>query len=120
MPPVPAPADPGRGVPRPGTQAEPECWEPVITRPDPVSLEEWLAADLDEDEPPDFDEDDLDPEGSALPWDEDLAAIVAETDQIMAERAADAEFLARPQTAELAGAVLADEAEKPGPRGPDP
>ena len=36
----------------------------------------------------------------------------------MAERAADAEFLARPETAELAGAVLADEAEKRGPRGP--
>ncbi len=36
----------------------------------------------------------------------------------MAGRAADAEFLARPETAELAGAVLADEAEKRGPRGP--
>jgi hypothetical protein len=91
---------------------------PVVTRPDPVSLEEWLSWDVDEDEPPDFDEDDLDPEGSGLPWDEDLAAIVAETDQIAAERAADAEFLARPDTAELAGALLADEARKCGPRGP--
>jgi hypothetical protein len=92
----------------------------VITRPDPVSLEEWLSWDVDEDEdePPDFDEDDLDPEGSGLPWDEDLAAIVAETDQVMAERAADAACLACPGTAELAGAVLADEARKRGPRGP--
>ena len=43
---------------------------PVITRPDPVSLEEWLSWDVDEDEPPDFDEDDLDPAGSGLPWDD--------------------------------------------------
>ncbi|HEU5387041.1 MAG TPA: DUF222 domain-containing protein [Streptosporangiaceae bacterium] len=118
MPRVPAPADPGQGVPRPGARPEPECWEPVITRPDPVSLEEWLSWDVDEDEPPDFDEDDLDPEGSALPWDEDLAAIVAETDLIAAERAADAAFLARAEAAELAGAMLADEARKRGPRGP--
>lgn len=119
MPPVPAPADPGRGVSRPGARPEPDGWEPVITRPDPVPLEEWLAWDPDEeDEPPGFDEDDLDPEGSALPWDEDLAAIVAETDQVMAERAADAAFLARPETAELAGALLADEARRRGPRGP--
>jgi uncharacterized protein DUF222 len=90
----------------------------VITRPDPVPLEEWLAWDGDEDEPPAFCEDDLDPEGSGLPWDEDLAAIVAETDQVMAGRAADAEFLARAETAELAGALLADEARKRGPRGP--
>jgi len=90
----------------------------VITRPDPVSLEEWLAWDPDEDEPPGFCEDDLDPEGSGLPWDEDLAAIVAETDQIARERAADAACLGRPETAELAGAMLADEARKRGPRGP--
>jgi hypothetical protein len=90
----------------------------VITRPDPVSLEEWLAWDVNEDEPPDFSEDDLDPEGSALPWDEDLAAIMAETDQIAADRAADAAYLACPETAELAGAMLADEARRRGPRGP--
>src|SRR5690349_21710539 len=123
MPRDPAPANPGRGVPRPEAQPEPDSpgpggWEPVITRPDPVSLEEWLSWDVDEDEPPDFDEDDLDPEGSGLPWDEDLAAIVAETDRIAAERAADAAFLARPETAELAGALLADEARRRGPRGP--
>jgi len=128
MPRDPAPANPGRGMPRPGAQPEPGHagpdspgpggWVPVITRPDPVSLEEWLSWDVEEDEPPDFDEDDLDPEDSALPWDEDLAAIVAETDQIARERAADAAYMGRPQTAELAGAVLADEARKRGPRGP--
>jgi hypothetical protein len=118
MPRDPALADPGQGVPRPGAQPEPGYWEPVITCPDPVSLEEWLAWDPEEDEPPGFCEDDLDPEGSALPWGEDLAAIVAETDQIAAERVADAAYLARPQTAELAGALLADEARKRGPRGP--
>ncbi|MGD0243080.1 MAG: DUF222 domain-containing protein, partial [Streptosporangiaceae bacterium] len=95
-------------------QPEPDSWGPVITCPDPVSLEEWLASDLDEDEPPDFCEEDLDPEGSGLPWDEDLAAI----DRFVAERELDAAFLARPETAELAGAVLADEARKRGPRGP--
>src|SRR5690348_11148167 len=120
---VPAPADPGRGVSRPGPQPEPDSpgpggWVPVITRPDPVSLEEWLAWDPEEDEPPGLCEDDLDPEGSALPWDEDLAAIVAGTDQVAAERAADAAYLGRPETAELAGALLADEARKRGPRGP--
>src|SRR5215467_85187 len=118
MPQEPVPATPGRGASRPGARPEPECWVPVITRPDPVSLEEWLSWDVEEDEPPDFCEDDLDPEGSALPWDEDLAAIVAETDQVMAERAADAAFLARAETAELAGAMLADEARRRGPRGP--
>src|SRR5581483_4405669 len=118
MPRGPVPANPGRGVSRPGAQPEPVPWEPVITRPDPLSREEWLSLDVDEDEPPGLDEDDLDPESSALPWGEDLAAIVAGTDQVMAGRAADAEFLARPETAELAGAVLAAEAERRGPRGP--
>src|SRR5690242_12632683 len=98
MPQEPVPATPGRGASRPGARPEPDFWEPVITRPDPVSLEEWLSWDVDEDEPPAFDEDDLDPEGSALPWDEDLAAIVAETDRIAGERAADAAYLACPRT----------------------
>jgi hypothetical protein len=128
MPRDPAAANPGQGASRPGAQPEsgypgpdspePGGWVPVITCPDPVPLEEWLAWDVDEDEPPAFCEDDLDPEGSALPWDEDLAAIVAETDQIAAERAADAAYLAWPETAELAGAMLASDAEKRGPRGP--
>ena len=84
MPQPSAPATSGRGVPRRGAQPEPDCWEPVITRPDPLSLEEWLASGSDDGEPPDLCEDDLDPEGSGLPWDEDLAAIVAEARQVMA------------------------------------
>src|SRR5579859_5467442 len=84
-----------------------------------VDWETWLALDVDEDEaPPEDGEEYLDPEGCELPWGEDLAALVAETDQIMAGRAADAEYLGRPETAELAGAMLADEARKRGPRGP--
>ncbi|HET9974288.1 MAG TPA: hypothetical protein VFQ68_39055 [Streptosporangiaceae bacterium] len=43
---------------------------------------------------------------------------MAETDQVMAQRAADAACLAQPGTAELAGTILADEAERSGPRGP--
>jgi len=118
MPPVPARAHPGRDVSRPGAQPEPDHWQPVITRPDPLSLEEWLAADLGEDDPPPDGDGYLDPDGCELPWDEDLAAIEAEAGRIMAGRAADEEFLARPETAELAGAVLAGEAERRGPRGP--
>jgi uncharacterized protein DUF222 len=84
-----------------------------------IDWEDWLALDADEGEaPPEDGEEYPDPDGCEVPWGEDLAAIVAETDRIMAERAADAEFLARPGTAELAGAVLADETRKRGPRGP--
>jgi hypothetical protein len=84
-----------------------------------IDWEDWLALDADEDEaPPQDGEEYLDPDGCELPWGEDPTAIVAETDQVMAERVADAEFLARPGTAELAGAVLADEARRRGPRGP--
>jgi hypothetical protein len=97
-------------------------WEPVITRPDPMSPGEWealLAASLDEVEPPGDDgEEHLDPEGCVLPPDEDLAVIEAEAARFAAERAADAVFLARAETAELAGRVAADQARKRGPRGP--
>ncbi len=97
-------------------------WEPVITRPDPMSPGEWealLAASLDEVEPPgDDDEEYLDPEGCVLPPGEDLAAIEAEAARFTAEHAADAVYLARAETAELAGRVAADQARKRGPRGP--
>ncbi len=95
-------------------------WEPVITRPDPMSAGEWealLAASLDEVELP-GDEGYLDPEGCVLPPDEDLAVIEAETDRFAAERSADARYLARAETAELAGQIAADHARKRGPRGP--
>ena len=75
---------------------------------DPAEWEALLAASLDETEPPgDDDEEYLDPEGSILPPDEDLAAIEAEMARTAAERAADAEFLAGEDTAELAGRVAA-------------
>jgi hypothetical protein len=67
MPPVPVPADPGRGASRPGAQSEPEYWEPVITRPDPLSLEEWLASDPGSDEPPPDGDGYLDPDSDELP-----------------------------------------------------
>jgi hypothetical protein len=109
----PAPASPS-----PGPDQDPESL-PLGPSGDLADWEAWLALDLDDGEPPpEGSEGYLDPEGSELPWGEDLAAIVAETDQIAAERAADAEYLARAGTAELAGAVLADEARWRGPRGP--
>ena len=101
---------------------QPDRREPVITRPDPMSPAEWealLAASRDEVEPPgDDDEEYLDPEGCVLPPDEDLAAIEAEAARFAAEHAADAVYLAREETAELAGQVAADQARKRGPRGP--
>jgi hypothetical protein len=97
-------------------------WEPVITRPDPMSPGDWeavLAVGLDEVEPPgDDDEGYLDPEGSILPPDEDLAAVEAEADRFAAEHCADARYLVRAETAELAGRVAADQARQRGPRGP--
>ena len=56
MPREPAPADPGRDGPRPDDPVQyglPD-WEPVITRPDPMTEEEreaWLDALAGEDEP---------------------------------------------------------------------
>jgi len=115
----PVPADPGRGVSRPGAQPEPDHWEPVITRPDPMSPDEWQAwLELDPADSEPAEDGYADPDGTELPWDEDLAALEAETDQIAAERAADAEYLADAETAELAGAVAADQARRRGPRGP--
>ena len=61
----PAPVDPPPGEPPPG---EPP-WEPVITRPDPMTAEEWQAwcdATADEPEPPDPDEEEPDPDGLCL------------------------------------------------------
>ena len=120
MPQGPAPANPGRGVPPSGAQPEPDHWEPVITRPDPMSPDEWealLAASVDEIEPPEDGEEHLDPESSVLPPDEDLAVIEAEAARFAAEREADTACFAREETAELAGASAASEARKSGPRG---
>ena len=84
---------------------------------DPAEWEAWLASDLDETEPP-GDEGYLDPESCVLPPDEDLAVIEVEAARFAAERLADARYLARAETAELAGMVAADQARKQGPRGP--
>jgi hypothetical protein len=105
MPREPAPADPGRDetpprtppgpdqAPPPGDPVEPG-WEPVITRPDPMSAEEWeawLDHLTEEDEP--FDPEEYpDPEGAPPPGEDELTA------------------------AEIAGIAEAAEAEARGPR----
>ena len=87
MPQGPAPADPGRDDSRPGTppgpgQAPPSGvpvepdWEPVITRPDPMTEEEreaWLDALAGEDEPVDPAEY-PDPDGPPPPGEDELTA----------------------------------------------
>jgi hypothetical protein len=101
--------------------SEPVRWEPVITRPDPMSPGEWealLAASLDELEPPEDGQEHLDPESSVLPPDEDLVVIEAEAVRIAGERAADAACFTREETGELAGRVAAGQARRRGPRGP--
>jgi hypothetical protein len=71
MPRRPVPADPGPEECRPGAQPEPD-WEPVVTRPDPMTAQEreaWLAAD--EDEP--FDPEEWwDPDGPPPPGEDEL------------------------------------------------
>ena len=73
----------------------------------------WL--DEDEDEPPGPDEEYDDPEHPAMPWDLDVAAIWAETDELAAADAADAENLAR--RGDLATLAAADAGTR-GRRGP--
>ena len=87
MPPGPAPADPGRDENLPGTpfgpgqdpppgDPGPADWEPVITRPDPMTEEEreaWLDALAGEDEALDPEEY-PDPEGPPPPGEDELTA----------------------------------------------
>ncbi len=70
---------------------------------------------LDEDEPPGPDEEYDDPEHPAMPWDLDVAAIWAETDELAASDAADAGNLDR---RELLAALAAADARTWGRRGP--
>ena len=85
MPQGPAPASPGRDgdsarVPR----------EPVHT-PDWMTGENWQAwcdSQVEQDEPPDHDEDEPDPDGLPGPWEYNLDQVVAECRQITAEEAA--------------------------------
>jgi Domain of unknown function (DUF222) len=89
----------GRDGSQPGARPDPNLgpgWEPVITRPDPMTAEEreaWLAAD--EDEP--FDPEEWwDPEGPPPPGEDELTAEelagvdAAAADEMLALKAADA------------------------------
>ena len=62
----PVPADGGRDEDPARRVPEPEDWQPVITRPDPMTEEEWLAsldATAREDEPPEDEEEEEEPLG---------------------------------------------------------
>src|SRR5260370_3306451 len=91
MPPGPVPADPGREEDPVRRSAEPAgpaegaaaAWEPVITRPDPMTEEDrqaWLDSLTGDDEPDDEEE---------YPGEDDLEEIIAECRQISAEQARD-------------------------------
>ncbi len=73
----PVPADGGRDEDPARRVPEPEDWQPVITRPDPMTEEEWLAS-LDatacEDEPPEDEEEPAGEDG----WAEIEARAVAQ------------------------------------------
>ncbi len=124
MPPGPAPADPGRdenlpGAPPgphlatpPGNPAEPD-WEPVITRPDPMTEEEreaWLddlAEPFDPEEYPD-------PEGPPPGEDELTSGEVAEIREVTEAEALAAANGARSGTTGALAAIAA----RAGRRGP--
>jgi hypothetical protein len=75
MPPGPAPADPGReeNLPDEPVPCGPPEWEPIITRPDPMTEEEREAWLDDLDEP--FDPEEYpDPEGPPPPGEDELTA----------------------------------------------
>ena len=100
----PVPADPGRdedpaaGVPEPAKD-EAVPWEPVVTRPDPMSEEELQAlldAVTDQDAPWWLEEGDPDPQDDDPPPEEcDLAQIAAQCRQISADQARAAATAAR-------------------------
>ena len=74
---------------------------------------------LDEDEPPGPDEEYDDPEHPAMPWDLDVAAIWAQTDELAAGDAAEAVAASgNPARRELLAALAAAEARTWGRRGP--
>src|SRR5690242_20536812 len=80
-------ADPVRRPDEPGGET---AWEPVITRPDPMTAEEWEAC-LERDLAEDLDPDELQYEDDFLNPDADLTeAELAEIAEAMRERAADA------------------------------
>ena len=111
MPQEPAPADPGRDEDPFRRAAEPEGpavyepvpWEPVVTRPDWMTGEDWQAyldAAVGDDEPSDEEED-------PPPEDYDLAEIDAECRQIAEDQARAAANAARLGTTGALGAIAA-------------
>ena len=119
----PVPADPGRdedpasGVPEPaGYEAVP--WEPVVTRPDPMTEEEQQAlldAVTDQDAPWWLEEGDPDPQDGPAPEDCDLAEIAAQCRQISQDQARAAAGAAR---LGATGALAAIGAARRGPGQP--
>jgi hypothetical protein len=123
MHPEPAPADRGRdedpasGVPEPA-EYEAVAWEPVVTRPDPMSgedLQALLDAVTDDGEPWWLQEGDPDPEDPAPPEDYDSRQIAAECRRVAEDQARVAANAARLGTT---GALAAIAAARVGPGRP--
>ena len=123
MHPEPAPADrerdedPASGAPEP-VEDEVVAWEPVVTRPDPMSaadLQALLDAVTDDDEPWWLQEGDPDPDDPPPPEDYDLREIVAECRQVAQDQARATADAARLGTT---GALAAIAAARRGPGQP--
>jgi hypothetical protein len=120
MHPEPAPADRGRdedpaaGVPEP-VEYESVAWEPVVTRPDPMSeadLRALLDAVTDRDEPWWLQEGDPDTEDPAPPEEYDLREIAAQCRRVAEDQARAAANAARSRAT---GALAAIAAARRGP-----
>jgi hypothetical protein len=123
MHPEPAPADrerdedPAAGVPEP-VEYESVAWEPVVTRPDPMSEEDQQAlldAVTDDGEPWWLQEGDPDPDDPPPPEDCNLQEIAAECRQVSQDQARVAANAARLGTT---GALAAIAAARRGPGQP--
>jgi hypothetical protein len=120
MPSEPVPADPGREEsPPPGgpVPCEPSDWEPVVTRPDPMTEEEreaWLDAVAGQDEP--FDPEEwYDPEGPPPPGEDQLTPEeIAGISEVIEDQARVAAVAARLRATEALAAIAASA----GRRGP--
>ena len=112
--------DPDRRAPEPEGLAEyePAPWEPVVTRPDPMTEEEQQAlldAVTDQDAPWWLEEGDPDPQDGPAPEDCDLAEIAAQCRQISQDQARAAAGAAR---LGATGALAAIGAARRGPGQP--
>ena len=103
--------DPARDAPEPEgrVEYEPAPWEPVVTRPDPMSEEEeqqaLLDAVTDQDAPWWLEEGDPDPQDDPPPEECDLERVVAECRLISAEQARAAATAARLEETGALGAI---------------